>query len=127
MKAERLTLILTVSNLVLLIFNIGHLRPAVAQGRPEVTPLVRAGGLEIVDARGHVRASITVHGPEVVDGKTYPETVLLRMGDPDREPGVKLTTTIDGSALSLSNGSQGGVRLYARQSLGSFVRVIDRN
>ena len=41
--------------------------------------MLRGRGLEIVDARGQVRAEILVHGPETVNGKTYPETGLFRM------------------------------------------------
>ena len=127
MKIQRLALVLTAVNLLLLIVNLGQFRPATAQGTQDVLPVVRAHALQIVDAQGRERASMLIHGPETVNGKTYPETVLLRMGDPNSEPGVKLTTSVDGSALGLSNGLQGGVQLYARKSLGSFVRVIEKD
>ena len=127
MKIQRLALVLTAVNLLVLIVNLGQFRPATAQGTQDVLPVVRAHALQIVDAQGRERASILIHGPETVNGKTYPETVLLRMGDPNSEPGVKLTTSVDGSALGLSNGLQGGVQLYPRKSLGSFVRVIEKD
>jgi len=121
MNIQRLALVLTAVNLLLLIVNLGQFRPT-ARGTQDVLPVVRAHALQIVDAQGRERASILIHRSETVNGKTYPETVLLRMGDPNSEPGVKLTTSVDGSALGLSNGLQGGVQLYARKSLGSFVR-----
>jgi hypothetical protein len=126
MNIQRLALVLTAVNLLLLIVNLGQFRPT-ARGTQDVLPVVRAHALQIVDAQGRERASILIHRSETVNGKTYPETVLLRMGDPNSEPGVKLTTSVDGSALGLSNGLQGGVQLYARKSLGSFVRVIEKD
>jgi hypothetical protein len=40
----------------------------------------------------------------VKDGKTYPETVLLRLIRPDGRPSVKLSTSEQGSGLSLGGG-----------------------
>ena len=126
MNTQRVALFLSIANLFLLLFNLGAMRiPRV--NAADVPDVIRAHKLEIVDARGRERATILIHGPETVNGKTYPETVLLRMGDPDTEPGVKLTTSVDGSALGLSNGTQGGVQVYARKSLGSFVKVIEKD
>src|SRR5262249_27629794 len=102
-------------------------RIAAAQQSQEVAPLLRAHALQILDDQGNERASIKIQPPAVVNGTNYPETVLLRLGDPNSEPGVKLTTSVDGSALGLSNGLQGGVQLYARQSLGSFMRVTEKD
>ena len=60
-----------------------------------------------------------------VDSKKYPETVLLRLTDPKSGPVVKLTAAESGSALGLSDDSDGGVQIFARDT-GSFVKVIDK-
>ena len=83
-KLQRLTIILTAFNLILLAFGLVQLRPAVAQ---EVAPVLRARGLEIVDDQGRVRAEIKVLPAQptlkMPDGTTgYPETVQLRLTIP---------------------------------------------
>ena len=124
MIIQRLAIILTVINLLLLMFNLAQLAPpAAAQDVPLV---LRGHALEIVDTQGRVRASITVQPPVTVDSKKYPETVLLRMTDPKSGPVVKLTASEEGSALGLSDDSLGGVQLYARGS-GSFLKVVNKN
>ena len=57
MNIQRLTITLTLFNLILLAFGLAQLRPAVAQG---VAPGLRARALEIVDDQGRVRAEIKV-------------------------------------------------------------------
>jgi hypothetical protein len=64
-----------------------------------VAPVLRGRALQIVDTQDRVRAEILVHGPETVNGKTYPETVLFRMADQNRRPVVKFTASENGSAL----------------------------
>ena len=55
MKIQRLLIVLTLVNLVLLISTLAQIRPAVAEGVPSV---LRGRALEIVDERGRVRASL---------------------------------------------------------------------
>ncbi len=125
MKTQRLFAGLTIVNLALLVFLLAQTHRTRAD---EVAPLLRARGLEIVDAQNRVRAEILVHGPETVNGKTYPEAVLFRMATAQRAPLVKLTASEEGSALGLSDDSQaGGVQLYAHRSKGDFVRVTNRD
>ena len=122
MKTQRLALALTIINLGLMIFLLAQSRRAVAD---EVAPVLRGRALEIVDAQGRIRANILVHGPETVNNKPYPETVLFRMSDPKSGPVVKLTAAANGSALGLSDDAEGGVQLFARDT-GSFVKVVDK-
>ena len=85
--------------------------PVQASGTEQV---VRARALEIVDARGKVRASISVipEGPaRRADGsltehgdRIFPEAVVLRLIRPDGRPSVKIATTKEGSGLDLSGG-----------------------
>ena len=125
MKTERIAIGLMVVNLVLLIFLLAQLHYAGAQN---VAPVLRGRALEIVDAQGRVRAQILVHGPETVNGKTYPETVLFRMADQNKRPVVKFTASENGSALGLSDDSEGGrVQLNAKRDTGNFVKVVNKD
>jgi hypothetical protein len=125
MKTERIVIGLMVVNLVLLIFLLAQMHYAGAQN---VAPVLRGRALEIVDAQGRVRAEILVHGPETVNGKTYPETVLFRMADQNKRPVVKFTASENGSALGLSDDSEGGrVQLNARRDTGNFVKVVNKD
>jgi hypothetical protein len=124
MKTQRVAIGLTVVNLGLLIFLVSQISRAGAQ---DVAPVLRGRGLEIVDAQGRVRAEILVHGPETVNGKTYPETVLFRMATAQRAPLMKLTVSEDGSALGLSDDSQpGGIELRANRNKGNYMKVVNR-
>jgi hypothetical protein len=110
MNHHRSLTVLTVLNLLLLTsFLLNQIR-SVEAGSPAV---LRGRGLEILDAQGKVRASIQIvppgparraDGSVVNDGKTYPETVLLRLIRPDGRPSVKIATSEDGSAVSLGGG-----------------------
>jgi hypothetical protein len=124
MKIQRIAFGLTIINLLLLIFLLAQIRRATAQ---DVLPVLRGRALEIVDSQGRVRAEILVHGPETVSGKLYPETTLFRLADPKSGPVVKLTASEEGSALGLSDDSQGGIRLYASRRLGNLVKVVSKD
>ena len=126
-RIHRFTLGLTLLNFVLLaLLVLSQTRTALA--KQAVPAVLRGRALEIVDNQGRVRANILVHGPETVNGVTYPENVLFRMIDPSGGPLVKLTVAPNGSALGLSDGlsGNGGVQLYARDTA-SFVRIVDKS
>ena len=112
MRNMRLLAALTFVNLGILLFVVTHhLRPVQASSPEQV---VRARALEIVDAQGKVRASITIipEGPArradgtLVEpsGKIYPEAVVFRLIRPDGRPSVKIATTEQGSGLDLGGG-----------------------
>jgi len=125
MRIQRVAIGLTVVNLLLLVFVLAQMYGA---GASEVAPVLRARALQIVDGEGRVRAEILVHGPETVNGKTYPETVLFRMATPQRAPLVKLAVSENGSALGLSDGSEPGVvELRANRDKGNFVKVVSQD
>lgn len=123
-RIQRFALALTLLNLMLLGALLFSQAP-VALAKQAPPPVLRARALEIIDDQGRVRANILVHGPETVNGVTYPETVLFRLIDPTGGPVVKLTAAANGSALRLSDGraGTGGVHLYARDTA-SFVRIV---
>jgi hypothetical protein len=98
MKIHRLLIAATVLNLVLLLVVFAQGRPVSAKDDPQV---IRGRALEIVDDQGRVRASITIEPRITTNTGTYPETVLLRMSDPNLRPVVKLTASEEGSSLGL--------------------------
>jgi hypothetical protein len=85
-----------------------------------------ARALEIVDSLGKVRASISVLPPSTVDGVLYPQTVLLRLIDSKGGPLVKLAAAENGAGLSMTDESQGGVQILARDA-GSFIKIKNQN
>jgi hypothetical protein len=102
MKTQQLAIVLTVINLAILVAGQA---PFHATAAPGVVPVLRASALEIVDNQGRVRASIKIHpaGPRepIPDGKIYPETVVLRLINPDGHPSVKVASSVQGAGLAL--------------------------
>jgi len=101
MKSRALLAVLTAVNLGLFGYQVLQPRLAVASTR-DVPAVLRAHGLEIVDANGRVRASIAVipEDPKVIwKGQPYPETVLFRLSTADGRPKVKLGASKKGSGL----------------------------
>ena len=126
-KFQRLTIILTAVNLILLAFALAQLRPANAQG---VAPVLRGRALEIVDDQGRVRAEIKVLPAQptlkMPDGTTgYPETVQLRLISSEGGPHVKLATTEDGAALVLG-GEKGYTQLLSRGT-DPFIKIVTKD
>jgi hypothetical protein len=111
MKCQRLMSALTLVNFGIVIFLSLHHIASVEASSPAT--VLRGSGLEIVDAQGKVRASIQIvstgparmaDGSVAKDGKIYPETVLFRLIRPDGRPSVKITTSEQGSGLTLGGG-----------------------
>lgn len=125
MRMQRIAIGLTLVNLMLLVFLLAQAHRA---GASDIAPVLRGRALQIVDNQDRIRAEILVHGPETVNGKTYPDSVLFRMATPQRAPLVKLTASEEGSALRLSDDSEpGGIELYAHRNKGNFVKVVGRD
>ena len=102
MKTQRLLVTLTVVNFILLAFLLAQ-RPVQANTDSSV---LRGRGLEILDDRGRVRASIKLHPADVSfrmpDGtKGYPESVVLRLIDTNGRPGFKAGASVDGAGISV--------------------------
>ena len=116
---------LTVINLALMIFVLSELKPASAQQQSSLQVL-RGRGLEIVDSLGKVRASIKIEPPVTMNGKLYPQSVILRLVDTKGGPLVKLGAAEDGGGLNLDDGADGGVQLIA-DSKGSFIKVKNQD
>jgi hypothetical protein len=89
----------------LTLLNLGVLGVLVLRDPAMAAPdgVLRGRGLQIVDDRGKVRASITVSpAARQPDGSTYPETVLLRLITSEGRPVVKISSSEDGAGMALS-------------------------
>jgi hypothetical protein len=103
MKTQRLLVVITFLNILLLLFSLSQARAVTAR---EIAPVLRGRALEIVDDRGRVRASITILPGDphfkMPDGTMgYPESVLLRLISPKGRPNVKIGASDRGSGLGL--------------------------
>lgn len=129
MTIQRLATILTAVNLVLLLVLVGQVRPTMAQ--EGVAPVLRGRALEIVDAQGRVRASIVVHpaDPTVTkpDGKPYPETVMLRLIDPQGRPEVKLGASEQGAGLGLVGATDATHVLLKTEGTNAFLKLTNND
>lgn len=123
MKMQRFAVVISLVNLVVLMFVFAAMRPAIAQG---VAPVLRGRSLEIVDDQGRVRASLSVLPAGVsAHGDRYPETVLLRLITERGRPSVKISASEEASGLSFagpSNTKDTYVILEAK-GLGSSLKL----
>jgi len=122
MKLQRIAVIVTVINLVLMTVLLTKNNPVAAQKEENKLQVIRGSGLEIIDSSGKLRASITFHQPEEKDGVSYPGGILLRLIDSKGQPVVKIDGSEDGGGLSFSNESQGYIQIIARES-GGFLKI----
>jgi hypothetical protein len=104
-STNRLASVVTIVNLVLLVVLLSHNRAAVAQDDPSV---LRGRSLELVDAKGQVRAEFNVEP----DGEA-----LFRMRDSGGAIRVKLGAGDNGSGLLLiDETTEPGVQIIARRA-----------
>jgi hypothetical protein len=124
MKTQQFLPVLAILNLILLgALALDRVAPAFA--KQSMPPVLRGRALEIVDSQGRARATIGVLPATTLDGKLYPETVLLRLIDPKTGPVVKIGASSNGSAIGLTDGANRGVQVFA-QDTGSLIRIVDR-
>jgi hypothetical protein len=128
MTHQRLLLALSVANILLLGFSLTSTHLAGAQ---DPLPILRGRALQIVDDQGRVRASISVlpEGPArpVPDGKIYPETVLLRLIDPNGRPGVKLGASVEGAGLGLAGAADPTYVVLSAQNAEASLKLTAKN
>jgi hypothetical protein len=104
MKMDRLAVILTIVNMVFLIFVLARGRTTIA---PATTDVLRARVIELIDDHGQVRARLNVEP----DGE-----VVFRLLDGEGTIRVKLGTSKDGSGLLLLNElTEPGIQLLANR------------
>ena len=101
MKTQRLLIVLTVINLMIMTFLLFR-ETSPAQANDDRPQVLRGSALEIVDDQGRVRASIKLHPEEVFKqtGKKYPETVMFRLIDQHGRPEVKIGASVEGGGLA---------------------------
>ena len=126
---QRLLIGLTVVNFVLLIFFVAQPHAAAADS---AAPVLRGRALEIVDDRGRVRASIVVHPADptfaMPDGsKGYPETVMLRLVDPNGRPNVKLGASDQGAVLGLGGQSDPTYALLVARGASTSLKLTNKD
>lgn len=103
--AQRLGVVLTAANLVLMVVLLGQVSASSAQTD---IPVLRGRGLELVDAAGRIRAQFNVEP----DGEA-----VFRMRDASGAIRVKLGASADGSGLLLiDETTEPGVQIIARRS-----------
>ena len=129
MKTQRLLVVITVFNILLLVFSLGQTRAVVAEG---VAPVLRGRALEIVDDRGRVRASITIlpadPAVKMPDGTMgYPETVLLRLINSKGRPNVKLGATERGAGLLIGGESDPTYVQILAEGAGTSLKLINND
>ena len=125
MRIQRFLVLLTLVNLVVLVFNASAMRPASAQG---VTPVLRGRSLEIVDEQGRVRASLGVlPAGTSAHGDRYPETVLLRLITERGRPSVKISTSEEAAGMSLAGPSNTKDTYVIVEAKGSASSLKMRN
>ena len=128
MKTERLLILLTAVNAGLLTYQL--VRPRLTRAATvDVQTVIRGRALEIVDDRGRVRASLSVHPEDpkhMWKGEPYPETVLLRLITADGRPNVKLGASKRGAALLIGGESDPTYVQVLAEGGESTVRLIDK-
>ena len=118
MRLHKLLIALTAANFVLLAWLLSQLGPAQA-----AAPVVRARALEIVDQQGRLRASLNIQPASTHQGEHYPETVLLRLIDPNGKPIVKLGGAVGSAGLGLNDGSDTTYALIEAKGADAYVRL----
>ena len=128
MKLQRLLVALTLVNLGLLVFLLAQLRAVGANG---TAPVLRGRTLEIVDDQGRVRASIKVQPADpnvkMPNGTPYPETVMLRLIDPNGRPSVKLGASEQGAGLGLGGDSDPTYIVLKAEGTETSMRLTNKD
>jgi hypothetical protein len=127
MKTQRFLFALTLINLGLVIsVLLSQSKPALATTG---APVLRGQRLEIVDEQGRIRASIRVEPATTFQptGRKYPETVMLRLIDPNGRPEVKIGASVDGGGLGLVGDVDATQLLLQADSAGTIVRLKNAN
>jgi len=117
---------LTGVNLLLMVFLLAQLKPTYAR-KTESPSVLRGTGLEIVDAQGKVRGSITVLPDTRNEKGGTPGGIIFRLIDTYGKPIVKIGADYEGGAMSIVDRADAGyIQLIAREK-GNFIRLKNVN
>lgn len=115
MNAHRIALALTVVNAAALLMALTQARPTDPQA---IVPVLRAREVELVDARGQMRARLNVE----TNGE-----VVFRLLDEKGTIRVKLGAAEEGSGLLLANdATEPGVHILAKAA-GSSLKLVNKD
>ena len=129
MKAQRLAIVLTITNLALLLFTVMQTRPTTAQ---TVAPILRAHTLELVDERNVVRARLGVkgsNGPMELDLFHKDGIVHVKLGAANKDSGVAtgyLVVADGGTDPASGSIVQTYIQVMARYGIGTVERPTTR-
>lgn len=109
MNTQRLPVVLTCINLVLMVLLLTQTRLHIGAQGVQVwsnsdESVLRGRALEIIDDQGRTRASINLHPAD--QANSYPETAVIRLIDQNGRPSVKLSTSERGGGLALVSDAQ---------------------
>ena len=128
MKSTKFLLALTAVNFFLLVALLAQ-SFGLARAESEA-PVLRGRGLQIVDAQGRIRASISVlpAGPSQ-DGIAQGETVLLRLITERGRPSVKIGASEQVSGLSVAgpSGTKDAYAILQARNETSVLRLRSEN
>lgn len=128
MNAARVVVLLTIGNVFLVLVAlilVTQIRPVVGSE----APVLRVHALQIVDDQGRVRASLAVYPADpssTLEGRPYPETVLLRLIDPTGGPDVKLSANERGGILVLGGGVEQTYAQFGADGTSGWVKLVGR-
>ena len=122
MKSQTFGLVLTLVNLLLMVFLLAQLQPAYAR-KSDSPSVLRGTGLEIVDGHGKVRGSITVLPDDHTAQGVKPGGIIFRLIDTYGKPIIKIGADYEGGGMSIVDKADAGyIQLIAREK-GNFIRL----
>jgi hypothetical protein len=122
MKRETVLGLLTAANFALLAgIGLMQMLPGGAMAQ-STAGVLRGTGLEIVDAAGRLRASISIQ-PEV-EGTT--ETVLFRLIHSNGQPSVKIGASMTGAGLSFVGGDDASHIILEADGTETRLKMVEQ-
>ncbi|MBI2817244.1 MAG: hypothetical protein HYX72_09920 [Acidobacteria bacterium] len=128
MKIQRLLIALTIANFGFLVFLLAQIRPIQVSAAP---PVLRGRALEIIDDRGRIRASIKIEPADQLvtmpSGKSYPETVMLRLSDSNGRPAVKLGGSHQGGGIGFVGDTDSTYVVWKAEGTESSLKLTNKD
>jgi hypothetical protein len=124
MTTQKALLALTFVNLALVVLLLAHAVTPSVQGAESV---LRGRALEILDDQGRVRASLKIQPGGTMNGQAYPETVILRLIDPNGRPSVKLAGSQQGAGFSLLAESDSIHAILKAEDASASLKLTDKD
>ena len=127
MKAQRLAIVLTVINFMLLLLTMMQTRSTTAQ---TVAPILRANTLELVDERNVIRARLGVKGSNVIELDLFDKDGInhVKLGAANAVSGLASGLVVADGGTDPASGAhvQTYVQVIARWGVGTAERPTTR-